>query len=316
MFRQQSGRVGGIARVASPLGPRRASALALSLLAAILSAGWLTASAQVSSYGDKQMGERADQTPPLLSKVYIHQRLNQQVPLDGVFRDETGATVKLGDYFGKRPVILAIVYYSCPMLCSEELNGLVGALEMVKFRPGKDFDIVAVSIDATEGPELAAKKKAMYVKRYGHPETAAGWHFLTGEQPAINALAQAVGFGYARVPGPDGHLTQFAHASGVQILTPEGKLAQYYMGVEYSPKDLQLGLVEASHNKIGSPVDNILTYCYRYDPELNKHSLVVARIVQLGGIVTMLGLGGFMVFNFRRDLKQDDDDMRRYNRRA
>ncbi len=291
---------------------RAMRSLALPLLA--LRPGRHRSPAQVSSYGDKQMGERADQQPPLLDKVYVHQRLNNQIPLDQTFRDETGATVKLGDYFGKRPVILAIVYYSCPMLCSEELNGLVGALEMVKFRPGKDFDIVAVSIDPSEGPELAAKKKAMYVKRYGHPETAAGWHFLTGQQPAINALTQAVGFGYARVPGPDGHLSQFAHASSIQILTPEGKLAQYYMGVEYSPKDLQLGLVEASHNTIGSPVDNILTYCYRYDPELNKHSLVVARVVQLGGIFTMIGLGSFMVVMFRRDLKQDDEDLRKYSR--
>jgi len=253
------------------------------------------------------MGEVAvDHPSPILSKVYVHQRLNQQIPLDGVFQDETGAKVKLADYFGKRPVILAIVYYACPMLCSEELNGLVGSLEMVKFRPGKDFDIVAISIDPTEGPELASKKKAMYVKRYGHPETAAGWHFLTGQQPPINALAEAVGFGYARVPGPDGRLSQFAHASAIQILTPEGRLSQYYMGVEYSPKDLQLGLVEASHHKIGSPVDNILTYCYRYDPDLNKHSLVVARVVQLGGVLTMLSLGSFMVVMFRRDMKQGE----------
>ena len=283
----------------------RATLLAMSVSVLSIAVS-LPAAAQVSSYGDKQMGEVAvDHPSPLLEKVYVHQRLNEQIPLDGAFRDETGATVKLGDYFGKRPVILAIVYYSCPMLCSEELNGLVGSLEMVKFRPGKDFDIVAVSIDPSEGPELAAKKKAMYVKRYAHPETSSGWHFLTGQQPEINALAQAVGFGYARVPGPDGHLSQFAHASSIQILTPEGKLAQYYMGVEYSPKDLQLGLVEASHHQIGSPVDNILTYCYRYDPELNKHSLVVARVVQLGGILTVFGLGSFMVVNFRRDLKQD-----------
>ncbi len=260
--------------------------------------------AQVSSYGDKQMGQVADQAPPMLSKVYIHQRLNQQIPLDDHFRDEHGTDVQLKNYFGRRPVILAIVYYGCPMLCSEELNGLVGALEMVKFRPGKDFDIIAVSIDPTEGPDIALKKKAMYVKRYGHPETASGWHFLTGQQPSINSLAAAVGFGYTRVPGPDGHLSQFAHASGIQILTPEGKLAQYYMGVEYSPQDIQLGLVEASHNKIGSPVDNILTYCYRYDPETNRHSLVVARIVQLAGIFTVFGLGGFMVVNFRQDIKQ------------
>jgi len=281
------------------------------LSAALLALHWsapIVLNAQVSSYGDKQMGEVAvDHPSPLLEKVYVRQRLNQQVPLDGLFRDETGKTVRLGDYFGKRPVILAMVYYSCPMLCSEELNGLVGALEMVKFRPGKDFDIVVVSIDPTEGPAIAAKKKAMYVKRYDHPETAGGWHFLTGQQPQINALSEAVGFGYARVPGPDGHLSQFAHASAIQILTPEGKLAQYYMGVEYSPKDLQLGLVEASHHQIGSPVDNILTYCYRYDPDLNKHSLVVARVVQLGGILTMAGLGSFMVVMFRRDVKRDAD---------
>jgi protein SCO1/2 len=299
MFNQATGR-------RSEIGRWENSTRLVALLCATLLTTFAAGHAQVSSYGDKQMGEVAvDHPSPLLEKVYVHQRLNQQVPLDGTFRDETGATVKLGDYFGKRPVILAIVYYACPMLCSEELNGLTGALEMVKFRPGKDFDIVAVSIDPTEGPELAARKKAMYVKRYGHPETAGGWHFLTGQQPQINALASAVGFGYARVPGPDGHLSQFAHASSIQILTPEGRLAQYYMGVEYSPKDLQLGLVESSHHRIGSPVDNILTYCYRYDPDLNKHSLVVARIVQLGGILTMLSLGSFMVVMFRRDLKQD-----------
>jgi protein SCO1 len=308
MFRQRSGRTGRTQEAASSLVRGCVWLFPSSLLlAGFLLAGSRAALAQVSSYGDKQMGEVAvDHPSPLLEKVYVHQRLNQQVPLDAAFRDETGANVKLGDYFGKRPVLLAIVYYSCPMLCSEELNGLVGALEMVKFRPGKDFDIVAVSIDPTEGPELAAKKKAMYVKRYGHSESASGWHFLTGQQPAINALAEAVGFGYARVPGPDGNLSQFAHASAIQILTPEGKLAQYYMGVEYSPRDLQLGLVEASHNKIGSPVDNILTYCYRYDPDLNKHSLIVARVVQLGGVVTMLCLGSFMVVNFRRDMKQDE----------
>jgi protein SCO1 len=308
MFRKRSVRIG---EAAPRPAPRRVSQASSLIFAGILAAGPLVACAQVSSYGDKQMGEVAvDHPSPLLEKVYVHQRLNAQVPLDGVFRDETGATVRMGDYFGKRPVILAIVYYACPMLCSEELNGLVGALEMVKFRPGKDFDIVAVSIDPSEGPALAAKKKAMYVKRYGHPETADGWHFLTAQQPAINALASAVGFGYARVSGPDGKLSQFAHASAIQIVTPEGKLAQYYMGVEYSPKDLQLGLVEASHNQIGSPVDNILTYCYRYDPDLNKHSLVVARVVQLGGVATMLCLGSFMVVNFRRDMKQEEPPRR------
>ena len=264
------------------------------------------ASAQVSSYGDKQMGEVAtDHLPAILNKATVVQKLNTQITLDSQFRDETGKTVHLGDYFGKRPAILSLVYYNCPMLCSEELDGLVGALEMVKFRPGKDFDVIVVSIDPTETPELAAKKKAFYLKRYGHPDTANGWHFLTGEQPAINALANATGFGYVRVPGPDGRMTQFAHASAIELVTPDGKLSQYYLGVEYSPKDLRLGLVEASEHRIGSPVDAIMTYCYRYDPMLNRHSLIVARIVQLGCMITLLCLGTYMIVMFRRDRKSE-----------
>ncbi len=261
--------------------------------------------AQVASYGDKAMGEPNDHPPSILNKVVINQKLNQQIPLDGQFKDETGATVRMGDYFGKKPAILALVYYQCPMLCSEELNGLTGALKMVKLTPGKDFDVVVVSIDPSEQPALAAAKKVSYLKRYGHPETAGGWHFLTGQQPEINALANATGFGYVRVPGPDGKLTQFAHASAIQIVTPEGRIAQYYLGVEYSPKDLLLGLVEASDHKIGTPVDNILTYCYHYDPQLNRHSLIVARAVQLGGVVTVLSLGSFMLVMFRRDAQRD-----------
>jgi protein SCO1/2 len=259
--------------------------------------------AQVSSYGDKENGENAgDQLPQVLQKVGVAQHLNQQLPLDASFVDESGKTVKLGDYFGKRPAILALVYYTCPMLCSEEMNGLTSSLEMVKLTPGKDFDVVIVSIDPSDSPEQAAKSKALYVKRYGRPETAAGWHFLTGQRPAIDAVTNAVGFGYVRVPGPDGKLSQFAHASSIEIVTPEGKLAQYYLGVEYSPKDMLLGLIEASGNKIGSPVANILTYCYHYDPQKNKHSLIVARVVQVGGMITVAGLGGFMFLMFRRDV--------------
>ncbi|HZB88988.1 MAG TPA: SCO family protein, partial [Terracidiphilus sp.] len=212
--------------------------------------------------------------------------------------------VELGDYFGKRPAILALVYYRCPMLCSEELDGLTSALEMVRFVPGKDFDIIVVSIDPTEGTDLAAAKKRTYLKRYGHPETANGWHFLTGTQPNIDALTQAVGFRYVKLTVPGSTIAQYAHASAIQIVTPEGKLAQYYMGVEYSPKDMLLGLDEASSNRIGSPVDNILTYCYHYDPQTNTHSLIVARVVQLGGLLTLLLLGGFMTIMFRRDYRQ------------
>jgi protein SCO1 len=264
--------------------------------------------AQVSSYGDKQTGENTgDQLPQVLQKVGVAQHLNQQLPLDAAFVDDTGKPVKLGDYFGKHPAVLSLVYYSCPLLCSEEMDGLAGALEMVKLTPGKDFDVVIISIDPADTPELAAKKKAYYVKRYGRPETAVGWHFLTGQRPAIDAVTNAVGFGYVRVPGPDGKLSQFAHASSIEIVTTDGKLAQYYLGVEYSPKDMLLGLIEASNNKIGSPVANILTYCYHYDPQTNKHSLIIVRVVQLGGMITVAGLGGFMFVMFRRDLKLGRD---------
>jgi protein SCO1/2 len=275
---------------------------------AFLFAGFVAAiaspvSAQVSSPGDKSVGPENDQ-PTILQKVGIQQKLDEQLPLGLTFVDETGKSVQLGSYFGKHPAILALVYYQCPMLCSEELNGLTAALRMVHLTPGKDFDVVVVSIDPTEGPALAAAKKASYVKRYGKPETADGWHFLTGQQPAIDSLTKAVGFGYVKIPGPDGKLNQFAHASSIQIVTPAGKLAQYYMGVEYSPKDLLLGLVESSSNKIGSPVANILTYCYHYDPATNTHSLVVARVMQLGGLVMVLGLGGFMLVMFRKDAQE------------
>jgi protein SCO1 len=261
------------------------------------------AGAQVSDYGSKQAGPVRDEAPQLLKNVAIIQKLNTQIPLGLEFRDETGKDVRLGDYFGKRPVILSMVYYQCKMLCPEEIDGLVSALMMVKFRPGKDFDVVFVSIDPSETPEIAAQEKALYVKRYGHPETANGWHFLTGQQPAINSLASAVGFGYTRVPGPDGVMNQFAHASSIELLTADGKLSQYYLGVEYPPNDLRLGLVETSEGKIGSPVDAILTYCYRYNPLLNRHDLAIARIVQAGCILTILILGTYMVVNFRRDAR-------------
>jgi protein SCO1/2 len=261
--------------------------------------------AQVSSYGDKTEGENLNnELPTVLHKVQVTQHLDAQLPLDAPFVDDTGKPVTLAKYFdGRHPAILTTVYYNCPMLCSEEMDGLTSALEMVHLVPGKDFQIVIISIDPTETPQLAAEKKAFYLRRYGHPETASGWHYLTGQTAAIDAVTKAVGFGYTRVPGPDGKLTQFAHASSIEIATPQGKLAQYYLGVEYSPKDVLLGLVDASGNRIGSPVANILTYCYRYDPQIDKHSLMVVRVVQLGGIVTVASLGGFIFLMFRRDIQ-------------
>jgi protein SCO1/2 len=281
------------------------AAFGCALLCASLTA---PTSAQVASYGDKQTGENSgDQLPQVLQRVGVTQKLNQPVPLNAQFVDETGKTVKLGEYFGKHPAILTLVYFNCPMLCSEEMDGLTSALEMVKLTPGKDFDVIVISIDPSETPALAAKKKAFYLKRYGRPETAAGWHFLTGQRPEIDKVTDAVGFGYVRVPGPDGKLTQFAHASSIELVTTDGKLAQYYLGVEYSPKDILLGLIQASDNKIGSPVANILTYCYHYDPQTNKQSLRIARVVQLGGMVTMAGLGGFIFLMFRKDMKLGRD---------
>jgi protein SCO1/2 len=276
----------------------------LALAAAALSAAAIPGLGQVAPNGMKTMGEPAeDHLPDILHTVRIDQRLGQQLPLSAQFRDETGKPVRLGDYFGKVPVILSLVYYQCQILCMEDLNGLVGALEMVNLTPGKDFQVVIVSIDPSETPAIAAAKKAFYVKRYGRVDTQAGWHFLTGDQTAIKDLAEAVGFGYVRLPGAAGKPPLFAHASSIEVVTPEGRMAQYYLGVEYSPQDLRLGLVEASHNTIGTPVDNILTYCYRYDPKLNRHSLVIARVVQAGCLLTVLGLGSFMMVSFRRDFE-------------
>ena len=259
--------------------------------------------AQVTDWGQKQAGPIRDVTPQLIKRVQITQNLNQQLPLNIPFRNSTGKSVTLGNYFGSKPAILALVYYHCKMLCPEEIDGVVSALMMVKFNPGKDFNVIFVSIDPTETPKLAASEKALYLKRYGRPGTADGWHFLTGPQSSIDALAKATGFGYTRVPGPDGKMTQFAHASSVELVTPSGKIAQYYLGVEYSPREIQLGLVEASNGKIGSIVDDVLTYCYRYNPLLNRHDLLIARIVQAGCLLTMLILGIYMVVNFRRDIR-------------
>ncbi len=292
------------------------TAVRLGLLAAALFCGLLhlSAPAQVASYGDKQTGESyGNELPAVLKGASIDQHLNATLP-NVPFTDETGKAVRTGDYFGQgKPAVLALVYFQCPMLCSEELDGLTQALAMVHLDPAKDFNVLVISIDPTDTPEVAAQKKALYTKRYARPGTESGWHFLTGTQPSIDAVAHAVGFGYVRIASPDGKTTQFAHASAIQLLTPEAKIAQYYLGVEYSPKDLLLGLVEASGNKIGSPVANILTYCYHYDPHRNKHSLIVARVVQFGGMITVAGLGGFMFLMFRRDLRlgRDHDLTRR-----
>lgn len=233
--------------------------------------------------------------PPGLKHVGIEQNLNQQIPPDLAFRDETGKEVYLRDYFGKRPLILNLVYYHCPMLCGEVLSGLESALRVLKFDVGKDFDVLTVSFDPKDTPKDAAAKKAEFLKRYNRPGAAAGWHFLTGPQASIDALTQAAGFEYEYDPKS----AQFAHATAIMVLTPAGKIAQYYYGVEYAPKDLRLGLVQASQEKIGNVVDEVLLYCYHYDPDTGKYGPIVSRVLKLAGGATILVLGTFLFVMFR-----------------
>ena len=237
--------------------------------------------------------------PSPLKDVTIEQRLNSQLPLDATFRDEDGRTVALGKYFGKRPVVLALVYYECPMLCTQILNGMVRAARVMTFTPGKDYDVVAISFDARETPQQAAVKKAVYMRAYGHPETAKGWHFLTGDLNSIKRVTDAVGFRYKW----DVYTATFAHASAIYVLTPEGKLSKYFYGIEYSPKDMRFGLVEASQNKIGNAVDQILLFCYHFDPTTAKYTLVALDILRVAGAATVLTLGGFVFIMLRRDSK-------------
>ena len=263
------------------------------------------APAQVAPIGEKSMGDTSQtKLPDVLQKATIQQNLDRPLPLNAEFRDETGRTVHLGEYFGKRPSILALVYYRCNMLCPEELNGLVGALEMLKFTPGKDFDVIVVSFDPSDTPAEAASQKTLYVKRYGRPNTATGWHFLTGSEASIAAVTKAVGFGYVSVPGPDGKINQYAHPSSIELITTEGMISQYYLGVEYSARDMRAGLVEASHGQIGTPVDLIYTYCYHYDPHMAKNSMIVVRIVQAGCMLTVLALGAFILISLRQEAMQ------------
>jgi protein SCO1/2 len=235
--------------------------------------------------------------PTPLKEVTIEQKLNSQLPLDAPFRDENGNTVQLGTYFGKRPVVLALVYYECPMLCTQILNGMVRAAKVLTFTPGKDYDVVAISFDARETSKEAAAKKAVYMTDYGHPETAAGWHFLTGDLDSIKRVTDAVGFRYKW----DAHTATFAHASAIYVLTPQGKLSKYFYGIEYSPKDMRLGLVEASQNKIGSAVDQILLFCYHFDPTSAKYTFIALDLLRVAGAATLLGLGGFVFVMLRRE---------------
>jgi len=238
----------------------------------------------------------ANVRPPGLKNVGIVQRLNQQLPLDLTFHDETGKTVRLGDYFGKKPVVLSFVYYRCPMLCPELLMGLESSLRVLRFNVGDQFQVVTVSFDPQDTPALAAAKKATIISRYKRPGAAEGWHFLTGSQESISALTQAAGFGYEY----DRTTDQFAHATAIMVATPSGKLAQYYYGIDFPPRDLELALVQASNEKIGNLADAVILYCFHYDPAHGKYSLIISRIIKLSGVLTILSIGTVLLLLFRR----------------
>lgn len=256
----------------------------------------------------ESMGMPANQKLPGLEFVGIEQHMNAEVPADLAFRDELGNPVKLGDYFGKgRPVILNLGYYQCPMLCGEVLQGLTGSLKVLTFNVGKDFDVVTVSFDPHETPDMAATKKRDIMRRYGRPGAEKGWHFLTGPAESINALTKAVGFQFQW----DEKTQQYAHATTIVVLTPGRRVAQYFYGVEFPPKDLRLGLVQASNNQIGSVTDQMLLYCFHYDPRTGKYGAIISRILSIAGAATILLLGTFVFVLYRADASAANKAMRR-----
>jgi protein SCO1/2 len=247
-----------------------------------------------------QLAAAQGYSPEFLDKIGIDQKLDEQVPMDLVFQDERGNDVRLADLFNGKPVLLTLVYYECPMLCTEILNGVVRSLRALSFTVGEEFNVVTVSFDPDETPVLALTKKKMYIERYDRTGAAEGWHFLTGDEQTIRRLTDAVGFRYTYVPARD----QYAHASGIMILTPEGKVSRYYYGIEYPTRDLRLGLIEAAEGKIGTAVDQVLLLCFHYDPTTGKYGMVIMNVIRLAGLVTVLALAAFVVPAYVRDRKR------------
>lgn len=283
----------GLSRPARLLCPLLFCALTLSA-----QPGQLLGPAQQSAMQDSNLRPAL---PGALAGVGIDQKLDQQLPLDVTLRDEYGRDVKLRDFFqAGKPVILAPVYYRCPMLCTQILNGLASSLKAVSLNPARDFEVVAVSFDPKDTAEIAAAKKQMYLKRYGRPGAANGWHLLTGDAANVKQLMDAIGYHYKYDPKTD----QYAHASGVMIATPDGRLSRYFYGIEYDPRDVRLGLVEASHNKIGNPVDQILLFCFHYDPSTGKYGAVAMNIVRAAGAGFVLFFGGLLAIVLRRDARK------------
>ncbi|MBS1839859.1 MAG: SCO family protein [Acidobacteria bacterium] len=264
--------------------------LMLSLLATVATA----ASAQMVP---DNVGQPSDGMPAILRGVGFRPELNAQMPLDIPFKDDTGKAVKLGDYFhAQKPVVVAFVYYGCPMMCTQLEQGVVGSLKMLSFNPGRDYEVVFVSFDDRDTTDMAAQKKASALAKFRRPETASGWHFLTGSKESIAAATNAANFHF----NFDAKQNLFAHASGMLLLTPDGHISRYFYGVEFPSRDVRFGLVDASAGKIGTPVDHVLLYCFQYDPSTARYSATILGIVRLGGIVTLATmLVGFLIFRRR-----------------
>ena len=266
-------------------------------LSAVKSLGAQMASGPGVAGYKQEAGIVSSAMPKALQSIGFDQNIDQRVPLDTVFRDESGAAVRLGDYFGRRPVVLVFAYFDCPMLCTQVINGLSSALGVLSLVPGKDFEIVTVSFNPADTPASAAAKKAIYIERYKQPAAAASWHFLTGDPASIERLTHAAGFRYAW----DADTRQFAHPSGIIVLTPDGRLARYLFGIEYGPRDLRFAIVEASSGRVGTPVDALLLYCYHYDPMTGRYGLVIMRVIRLAGATTVLALVAFILVMIRRE---------------
>src|SRR6202045_2583086 len=267
-----------------------------SILAAALLALAATANSQTvpGNPGTSSAG-----LPVALRNVGFEPPLNGQIPPDLGFRDENGRDVRLDDYFARKPVLLALVYYGCPMLCNQVEQGVVGSLKMLSFNAGSDFEVVFVSFDPRETPDMAAQKKVSALSHYGRPDTASGWHFLTGGKQSIDSLTQAANFRYSF----NEKSGIFAHASGIMLLTPDGRISRYFYGVEYPSRDVRLGLVDASAGKIGNPIDHLLLYCFQYDPSTARYSATILRILRLGGVLTIFTIvAGILIFR-RRDVR-------------
>ena len=272
----------------------------LTLSALLLATGGFTVAGSFTPAGAESTIVPGNTMPGPLKAVHYDQRLGEQVPLDLPFRDDAGRSVKLGDYFGSRPAVLILAYYRCPMLCDMVMQAAESGLKPLSLTPGKDFEVIVASIDPTDTPERAAMKKRDILQRYARPGTEAGWHFLSGPQPSIERLAHAVGFQYVYDPV----LHQFAHAAGIVLLTPEAKVSRYFFGIEYPPRDLRLGLVEASGGKVGSLVDQVLLYCFHYDPVVGRYSAITLNIVRVAALATVIGLVLFIVLLRRRETAQ------------